>query len=142
MIKKIKNILVPLDGSENSKRGLEMAIGMAVECNASITGMISIEPPPSSEFAVTEAVNEATEDEARDVLDDAKTLAADHGVVFSPRVTHGNTGSKIIEVAHSKEGFDLVIMGSRGRSAFKEMLFGSVSNYVIHESKIPVLVVK
>jgi nucleotide-binding universal stress UspA family protein len=36
----------------------------------------------------------------------------------------------------------MIVMGSRGRSSAKEMFFGSVSNYVVHASKIPVLIVK
>ena len=37
---------------------------------------------------------------------------------------------------------DQIVIGSRGRGSIKEMFLGSVSNYVIHSSKIPVLVVK
>ena len=36
---KIKKILVPLDGSANSFRGLDVAIHMARECHATITGL-------------------------------------------------------------------------------------------------------
>ncbi|MBA4436755.1 MAG: universal stress protein, partial [Nitrosopumilaceae archaeon] len=37
--KKISKILVPLDGSKNSQRGLEMAISLARQCGATITGV-------------------------------------------------------------------------------------------------------
>lgn len=48
--KKISKILVPLDGSKNSIRGLEMAITLARQCGAIITGIYSIYAPPHSEF--------------------------------------------------------------------------------------------
>ena len=43
--KKISKILVPLDGSKNSKRGLESAITLARNCGATITGFYSIHAP-------------------------------------------------------------------------------------------------
>jgi nucleotide-binding universal stress UspA family protein len=54
----------------------------------------------------------------------------------------GDIGYNIVKFAHGKEKFDMIVMGSRGRSSTKEVFFGSVSNYVIHTSKIPVLIVK
>jgi nucleotide-binding universal stress UspA family protein len=45
-------------------------------------------------------------------------------------------------MAHGRSKFDMIVIGSRGRSSTKEMFFGSVSNYVIHTSKIPVVIVK
>ena len=42
--KKISKILVPLDGSKNSIRGLEMAITLARSCGATITGIYSMVP--------------------------------------------------------------------------------------------------
>ena len=55
---------------------------------------------------------------------------------------HGNIGYNIVKTAHSKENYDMIVIGSRGRGSVKEMFFGSTSNYVIHTAKIPVLVVK
>ena len=141
--KRIDKILVPLDGSKNSKRGLEMAIGIARQCEATLTGLISIETPPHSEFKGVGSVSKKVAKEVKRILEESKTLAAKNGIVFKEKTMHGNIGYNIIKTAHSKkEKYDLIVIGSRGRSSVKEMFFGSVSNYVIHTSKIPVLVVK
>jgi nucleotide-binding universal stress UspA family protein len=36
----------------------------------------------------------------------------------------------------------MIVIGARGRSRAKEIFLGSVSNYVVHKSKLPVLIVK
>ena len=141
--KRIDKILVPLDGSKNSQRGLEMAIGIARQCEATLMGIVSIETPPHSEFKGVGSVSKQVSKEVKKILEQGKTLAAKNGIVFKSKITHGNIGYNIIKTAHSKkEKFDLIVIGSRGRSSVKEMFFGSVSNYVIHTSKIPVLIVK
>ena len=141
--KRIDKILVPLDGSKNSQRGLEMAIGIARQCEATLMGIVSIETPPHSEFKGVGSVSKNVTKEVKKILDESKLLAAKNGIVFKPKIMHGNIGYNIVKTAHSKkENFDLVVIGSRGRGSVKEMFFGSVSNYVVHTSKIPVLIVK
>lgn len=142
MTDKLERILVPLDGSKNSQRGLEMAIKMAGQSSASITGLISIDTTSRSEFGAGSTSNEIPDD-VHDIMKHAESQVAKSGVTFKSKIMHGNTGYNIIKMAHStKEKFDMVVIGSRGRGALKEMFFGSVSNYVIHTSKIPVLIVK
>ena len=140
--KKISKILVPLDGSKNSKRGLETAITLARECEAIITGVYSIYAPPHSEFKGVGSVEKSLNKEVEKFMGDAKLLAAQNGIVFKEKLIRGDIGYNIIKIAHGKEKFDMIVMGSRGRSAAKEIFFGSVSNYVIHTSKIPVVIVK
>ncbi len=141
--KQINRILVPLDGSKNSKRGLEMAIGIARQCRATITGLVSIEVQSHSEFKGVGSVGKTAQKEIDGIMEASKTLAARNGIVFKPKILHGNTGHNIVKTAHSKRArYDMIVIGSRGRSSVKEMFFGSVSNYVIHAARIPVLIVK
>ncbi len=140
--KKISKILVPLDGSKNSNRGLETAIILARGCGAIITGVYSIQAPPRSEFRGVGSVDESYNKEVKNIMDSAKVLAAQNGIVFKEKIIRGDVGYNIIKLAHGKDKFDMIVLGSRGRSSAKQMIFGSISNYVIHASKIPVVIVK
>ncbi len=140
--KKISKILVPLDGSKNSIRGLETAITLARNCGATITGIYSIYAPSHSEFRGVGSVEKSLNVQVKKFMEEAKVLAAKNGIVFNKKITRGEIGYNIVNLAHVKGNFDMIVMGSRGRSSTKEMFFGSVSNYVIHTSKIPVVVVK
>jgi nucleotide-binding universal stress UspA family protein len=144
MIKKqVTKILVPLDGSKNSRRGLEMAISLARQFGATITGVYSINAPPHSEFRGVGSVQESLNDEIKKFMEEAKVLAAQNGIVFKEKMMRGDVGYNIVKLAQNKkEKFNLIVIGSRGRGSVKEMFFGSVSNYVIHAAKIPVLIVK
>ena len=140
--KKISKILVPLDGSKNSNRGLETAIILARQCGAIITGVYSIHAPPHSEFRGVGSVEKSFNTEVKKIMEDAKVLAAQNGIVFKEKILRGDIGYNIVKLAQGKDKFDMIVLGSRGRSSAKQMFFGSVSNYVIHASKIPVVVVK
>ena len=140
--KKISRILVPIDGSKNSIRGLEMAITLARQCEATITGVYSIYAPPHSEFRGVGSVENAHNKEVKKFMEEAKLLAAQNGIVFNGKIMRWEIGYNIIKLARGKPNFDMIVIGSRGRSSAKEMFFGSISNYVIHTAKIPVLVVK
>ena len=140
--KKISKILVPLDGSKNSQRGLEMAITLARSCGATITGVFSIHAPPHSEFRGVGSVEKSLNREVKKIMEESKLLAAKNGIVFKDKLMQGDIGYNIVKLAQGKENFDMIVIGSRGRSSAKEMFFGSVSNYVIHTAKIPVVVVK
>ena len=141
--KKVTKILVPLDGSKNSQRGLEMAISIARQFGATITGVFCINEPPHSEFKGVGSVNDSQNEEVKKFMENAQVLSAQNGIVFKQKLMRGDIGYNIIKMAHNKkEKFNLIVIGSRGRGSLKEMFFGSVSNYVIHASKIPVLIVK
>lgn len=143
VIRKISKILVPLDGSKNSFRALEMAIGIAKQFEATIMCAYSINIQPHSEFQGIISIDKEMNKEIKKIMTDAKEKTSHEGVLFKEKTMRGDIGYNIIKLAHDKkEKFDLIVMGSRGRGVIKELFLGSVSNYVIHSSKIPVLVVK
>lgn len=138
---KIKSILVPLDGSLNSFRGLDVAIHMARESHATITGLYVLgmtKPRPNDPITSLEKILLKN---AQKIMAKAKIKAAKKGILFHDRVTYGDEGKRIVQTADAKN-FDLIVIGSRGMSAAKEVFLGSTSNYVLHKSKKPVLIVK
>ena len=53
----------------------------------------------------------------------------------------GNAGEEILRAAE-REKMDTIVIGSRGLSTASELLLGSVSHNVIHNSKCPVVIVR
>jgi len=140
---KIKKILVPLDGSKNSLRALDMAIALARRCEAIIVGICVIYAPSRTEFGRGMAVEKGSYEEVKKFMNSAKTIAAKNGIVFDEKISNGDVGYNILKFAHNKKNkIDMIVIASRGRGAVKEMLFGSVSHHVLHASNLPVLVVK
>jgi len=140
---KIKKILVPLDGSKNSIRGLDKAISLARACHGTISALY-IKTVPGI-YAIHPlgfmSLNQVTE--AKKFLISAKTRAAKKGILLSHKIIGGEPGFDIVRFAHNKKNkIDMIVIGARGRGLVKEIFLGSVSNYVVHKSKLPVLVVK
>jgi nucleotide-binding universal stress UspA family protein len=78
---------------------------------------------------------------AESVIGEALSKAEKANVNFRAKTETGNPGEKIVQVARSGS-YDLVVIGSRGRGAGKEMFLGSTSNHVLHKANAPVMVVK
>ncbi len=124
---KIKKILVPVDGSVNGCKAVDEAIFFAEKCKADldfvyVASNINKDIPSHIVF---DRIWEKIPDDMR---------AAKH-------VETGNIAKAIMRVA-DQEDSDIIIMGSRGLGLFKGALIGSVSQKVVEESKIPVMVVK
>ena len=138
---KIKKILVVLDGSKNSIRGLDMAIGLARQCNATIIGLHVIYAPSHTELGFKGTLGKGANEKIKSFMESAKNKAAQNGIVLKDKIIFGDVGYQIVSFA-KKSNVDLIVIGSRGRGAAKEMIFGSTSHYVIHATKIPVLLIK
>lgn len=141
MIKQqIKKILVPMDGSKNSLRGLDTSIYLARQCGATITGFF-VMPIRLSAFAPITFDRKYLLKSANEFMSKAKNRCAQNGIVFSWKTKMGNEDTEIIEFAQ-KNKYDIIVIGARGLGSVKEAFLGSVSHAVVHKSKIPVLVVK
>jgi len=137
----IKNILVPLDGSKKSFKALTKAIYLAKKCNAIITVLyvLRVAYDNPSLLYVPQTQNELKKVEK--FLDTAKNQVSKNSVGFKKKTLFGHEAKQIVDFAQ-KQKFDLIVMGARGHGGIKQMILGSISNAVVHSSKIPVLIVK
>jgi nucleotide-binding universal stress UspA family protein len=136
----VKKILVPIDGSKNSFRGLDTAIFLARQCGATITGLFVVPIYPKSFMPITYAKEYITK-AVKDFMEDAKKRSAQNGIVFVGKTIVGKESSEIINFAE-KNKFDIIVIGARGIGSVREVFLGSVSHAVVQKSKIPVLIVK
>jgi nucleotide-binding universal stress UspA family protein len=139
------NILVAIDGSPDADQALTQAIDMATCERARLTIFSAVVAPPAVTYAGVSG--EVAAGLARDAgaESDAILRAAVDRVPDDVSVTTVLGGAPVRPtlLRQLKDGrHDLVVMGSRGRGAVRSVLLGSVSHYVLHHSRIPVLIVR
>ncbi len=140
MTQQIKKILVPLDGSENSYRGLDAAIYQAQKNDSVITG-INVIPKIPDRFKNKPPFSPEGQKEAANIMKESKKRSSKNDVKFQEEIIQGRTG-RDIEKYDEDNNFDLITIGARGIGSVKEAFLGSVSHYISHRSKVPVLIIK
>jgi len=143
---KIKRILVPLDGSRNSERGLDKAIYLAKKCGATIFGIHVIYTPKYGGFQRIYSLNGNFHDIKKRVemmMKEARNVCENNSVMFKEKIKYGDVNDVLAKFANSPVNkIDLVVVGSRGKSSAREIFLGSTSNYILHKAKMPVVIVK
>lgn len=137
---KIKKILVPLDGSSFSEKGLKVAIEQAKLMGAEICGVNVVSIHPTLAATVLDYKKFATK-QSEKILNTAKLKCESENIRFTSKILYGKPSSKIAEFA-SKEKSDLIIIGSRGLSGIKHSILGSIASAIVQKSKISVMVIK
>ena len=137
----VKKILVPLDGSQNSFRGLDKAVYFAKQCSATITGLYVSQKPSRYGFNTIDDLDSSKRKQIDALLEKAKDTAAKNGVDLNGEIIHGSPKKDILDFAN-RWNYDLIVIGSSGAGSAIEYFIGSVANHILHTSKIPVLVVK
>ena len=142
VLQKIKNILVPLDGSPTSLKGLDLALVFARSLGTKITALNVIRLSGEFQFPVSSEVKQEHARSAEKIISDAQKITKKQNVSFVGKIVKGDSiGKEIIKFSKAKK-FDMIVMGSRGPYPSSETFLGSVANYVVHKSKIPVTMVK
>jgi nucleotide-binding universal stress UspA family protein len=137
-----RNILVAIDGSSTAQRALQQSIDLADALHARLTILtVAPEVPAFARTAGVDitAIEKASQDEADRLLRDALELVPD-SVSVTTILRHGSAAREI--VAASREGeYDLLVMGSRGRSRLASNVLGSVAAGVHFHTSLPMLVI-
>lgn len=137
----IKNILVPFDGSKNSLRALNKALYIAKKCSGAVTCLYVLRVAYDNPSLIHVPQTQRELKKIARLLKNASRLAAKGNVPFKEKILFGHEAKVIVDFGQ-KHKFDLIVIGARGHGLLKQMLLGSVSNAVVHHSKVPVLVVK
>jgi nucleotide-binding universal stress UspA family protein len=132
-----RRIVVGYDGSDHSKKALEIAVDLAKRYGAEIIVITVVDIASSTDPSVIKIA----EDAAGQISSEASEKLSKEGIEHSSIIRHGDPGVEIVEAAEENKA-DLIVVGSRGLSTLRRLILGSVSRKVINKSKIPVLVVK
>ncbi|MFA6849442.1 MAG: universal stress protein [Selenomonadaceae bacterium] len=137
----IKNILVPVDGSDGSDRAIEQAILLGQACEAKINFLyVANINQLAINACLSDAILEAVTKAGNVILDRAMQKVPE-GVACEAFSETGSPAVIILDFAADNDS-NLIVMGSRGLGVVKGVLLGSVSQYIVEQAKCPVLVVK
>ena len=135
-------ILVPTDGSSSALRALKYADKLAADHAKSAVIALSVHDHPSSYEGCAKAALD------HDVLEvgetDVKVLRVSSdkpGTWSEMPITAMHVAQEIVKIAESG-GFDLIVMGAKGRSSLCDLVMGSVAQKVVGGTRLPVTLVK
>lgn len=150
-----KKILLPTDGSENSKRANKHAIWLADINGAEILVLHIIEPhypriallPISTLPNPDENFYDELKEEGKIIVNDFKEELIQNqckgkceDVKLTTLVKEGKPYMEILTTI-IEEDIDVVVMGASGRHGLDKFMLGSVTERVVRESKIPVMII-
>ena len=143
-----KRILVPVDGSATSTRGLREALRLARRGQARVWLLHVVDEftafASPEMAAMTDVVIKALLAGGRRVLARAQARARAAGVkaaTLMPEVVGGRAADEIIRQAR-KVRADLIVIGTHGRRGVKRLALGSDAEQVVRRSPVPVLLVR
>lgn len=143
-----KNVLVPTDGSPLSLKAAARGVELAKSLGAKVTGFFAAPPATPVVYRNNLPVGFAQPAEhaqmirktAEKHLAAIERLAKKAGVRFEGvHVTNDYPADAIMGVAKKKK-CDVIVMATQGESGLRGIFIGSVTQKVLNQSKIPVLV--
>ena len=129
-------VVVGVDGSDNSERAFEVALGVAQQRQLALR-VVAAFTEPGYEY-LPENTQGLAQENAQEVMDDLIATAKDVEVAISSAAVEGDAAGVLI--AESKDAA-LVVVGKRGRSRFAGRFLGSVSASVASHAHCPSLIV-
>lgn len=142
MTELFRKILVATDGSDNNRTAVREAIRLAAAGASTLYAVYVIDTTvfeaASTDAPVTDLYR-VLRKEAQESLDKVKTLA--EGVSVETVILEGKPAGEIVQFAE-KNGIDLIVMGTRGKSGIERLLLGSVADKVIRTAGTEILIVK
>ncbi|WP_138429872.1 universal stress protein [Fodinibius saliphilus] len=142
-MRNIDHILLPTDFSTDARNALTFALEIAIQCGASIHLLHSIEEPydiaPLIEKAKG-ALKRRVKQLFDDLLNNIKKEKRYQELEIYTDILTGPAMYTIIEETENRN-FDLIVMGSKGRTGLEKVFLGSTTSEIIKQSDVPVLAI-
>ncbi|CAH0999119.1 hypothetical protein LEM8419_00415 [Neolewinella maritima] len=139
----MKKILVATDYSESAGNAVQYGVSLANHFGSLLSLVSAVEEPYSAAAGALVDIKDHIREEAMTTMGKVKeevTPQLRNGATIDTHTVDGDPGPTITRVAKAK-GYDLIVMGTKGSTAARELFTGSVANSVIKNSKLPVLAV-
>lgn len=138
------NILLALDGSENSLRAVEYAALLLQNFANSTCTMVFVAPPNFRKGIPNpaEIFEEISNQEIRAALERAQEILNEKGLLYTTKILDGSDIAETICNYAKQKKFSQIVLGTRGLSNLKGIVMGSVSHKVLQLAPCPVTFVK
>ncbi len=140
------NILLPVDGSENSLKAVRQVIAMKDQYREPIAvNLLNVQSPVASGavkmFISQQQLNDYYREEGMKVLAPARELLDKGGIDYEHHIGVGEIAGTIAGYAKDKR-CQQIVMGARGSGGFVGALLGSTAVRVAQLAEVPVTLVK
>lgn len=137
-----ENILVAVDGSKHSDTAFDVAMDIAQKYGSQLFVLHVFQGGTGSGTLVSPGFEDDMRSIGQQILNSYEAKVKErHLQNVRMLLQMGDAAERIMETA-SEVKCGLVLIGSRGRGGFKELLLGSISHKVTNHARCPVLVVK
>ena len=139
-----QKVLVPLDGSELAECALaevkKLAEGGLVR-DVVLLSVISIPTLNVGEGIDYSMLRKSNFEKMQRYLEEITARVTLKGIGVTAKILEGNAAEMIIDYV-KKNAVDLIVIATHGYSGMKKLMFGSVALQVLHDSYVPVLLIR
>jgi len=142
-MRKVNEIVCPIDFSRPSNAALKEAIGMAKQYKAELILVSVVEPIVTGLMLSVYTYQQYVKRLKNSARDQLKAMIAKYvpkGMKASAVVKTGDPADEIVRIAKSRRA-DLLVIATHGRRGWGHLIFGSVAEKVIRLAPCPVLVI-
>lgn len=131
MTKIYKNILLPVDGSQQSIDAFKRGVLLAKQWDSNVYLVRVVKDDDNQEI---------TPEQRESLLNSLEEYARNERVSLNKELIYGDPRTQIAEVLVSRWSIDLIILGATGKGRVAKMLIGSITDYVVRNAQCDVLI--
>ncbi|GGC88898.1 universal stress protein [Halopseudomonas salina] len=139
-------ILLPFDGSESAMRAAEYLVDFSATLGDVTVHVVNVQTEPKLfgnyvSPTMLDQLNAGALDHAAEVNAKVADKLRAANLAVQTHEIMGEVVSELVDAAR-KLGCTMIVMGTRGMGSLGNLVLGSVASQVVHETPIPVLLVK